>query len=76
MNRGFELIAKRLHDLGYAEEFWKYDAVDYIDDIIDILNEYKIELSDLEDVFTYEENYEDKKDIIDNSDGMHIEEEA
>lgn len=72
MNIGLKLIRERLDELGYLENISEYEISDYIDEIIDIVNEYRIDLEDVENLLTYEINYEYKKDIIDNSDGIYI----
>lgn len=72
MKNGIELIQYRLNELGYFDDE-NITVDDYIDDVMDLMYEYKISIEEVEDLFTYD-CYGVKRYLADDSDGIHIEE--
>lgn len=68
MKNGIELIQYRLNELGYFD-----DENITVDDVMDLMYEYKISIEEVEDLFTYD-CYGVKRYLVDDSDGIHIEE--
>lgn len=58
----------------FGNDLSEYTIEEIEDYIGDTLNNYEISVCELENLILYKENYYDKKDILDNSDGVHIEE--